>query len=51
MLLEKELKLYCTCSEERAERAVALLQSPGQPDDEGPHTVRCEFCGVTYKVG
>jgi redox-regulated HSP33 family molecular chaperone len=51
-----EVAFFCTCTEERAERALALLtdieRHDGEPDNgpnKGqPSEVRCEFCGRTY---
>ncbi|MBS1984156.1 MAG: Hsp33 family molecular chaperone HslO [Bdellovibrionales bacterium] len=48
-IFETPVNLHCTCSEDRAARAVALLgpTTPGAP----AHTVRCEFCGAVYQIG
>ena len=50
------LGIYCTCSEERAKRALALL-SPRDRRDLSPDTetkepidLMCEFCGRTYLI-
>ncbi len=51
-IFETPLELYCTCSEERAARALALVEAQGgeDPSAEAP-TVRCEFCGASYLIG
>ena len=49
-----EIELYCTCSEERAARALALVEANTSPGEEIPSeapTVRCEFCGSVYRIG
>ncbi len=45
-----DVELYCTCSEERAARALALVEASDGATPEAP-TVRCEFCGSVYVVG
>lgn len=51
-IFETPLELYCSCSEERAARALALVEAQGgeDPAAEAP-TVRCEFCGASYRIG
>ena len=55
------LEIYCTCSEERAKRALALL-SPRERkdlanpmDDDKPVSsvvdLKCEYCGRVYLIG
>jgi molecular chaperone Hsp33 len=51
------LGIYCTCSEERAKRALALLSPRDRkdltPDDKSakPIDLTCEYCGRTYLIG
>lgn len=49
------VKLFCTCSEERAKRAISLLSSGErksllEKDDDNFVVVDCEFCGSHYRV-
>jgi molecular chaperone Hsp33 len=51
------LEIYCTCSEERAKRALALLSPRDRrdltPDAQStkPIDLTCEYCGRTYLIG
>jgi len=47
------LQLYCTCSEDRAKRALALLSHRERKDLVSDKTVdlKCEYCGHTYLIG
>lgn len=49
------LELYCTCSEDRAKRALALLSSQERKSlletkAKGSVELKCEYCGSTYSV-
>ncbi len=55
--LEKGVELFCTCSTQRAERALALLtprERKGLVSDEDQVTqtvtMTCEYCGSVYKL-
>jgi redox-regulated HSP33 family molecular chaperone len=55
--LKKGVELFCTCSSDRAERALALLtprERQGLVSDEdkvsNTVTMTCEYCGVVYKL-
>ena len=41
IIFDQSVTFFCTCSEERAERALAIA-------DETSGEVRCEFCGKVY---
>lgn len=51
------LEIYCTCSEERAKRALALLSPRDRRDlthdaqSTKPIDLTCEYCGRTYLIG
>lgn len=52
---EEKLKLFCTCSEDRAKRAISLLSSGErktllEKDEDDFVVVDCEFCGSHYRV-
>lgn len=50
-LLYQNIKFNCSCSEERAQRALTLALNQ---DDSNPRknseVLRCEFCGKTYEL-
>lgn len=51
----KSIMLYCTCNEERAKRAIALLNSDDRKSillDSNENTIdlKCEFCGKNYRI-
>lgn len=49
-VLSINLRFHCNCSEERAERALALaVRQSGEPHIER-ETIRCEFCGKSYEL-
>jgi molecular chaperone Hsp33 len=54
LVMNQRVVFACNCSEERAARALALLET--QEEKEGVHhqepetEIRCEFCGRTYHV-
>lgn len=48
--MDLKIRFHCNCSEERAERALALaVKETGQPQVE-EENIRCEFCGKTYSI-
>ncbi len=53
-LWEHPLELYCTCSQERAERALSLLAEGERReligDTQKNLEMNCEYCGATYKL-
>lgn len=54
LVMNQRVIFSCNCSEERAARALALLET--QEEKEGLHhdgaetDIRCEFCGRTYHM-
>ena len=57
ILSEKKVDFFCTCNEERAERALALMTDAERREFHlnaiGPNAkeeVKCEFCGRTYLI-
>jgi len=54
-LFEEKLQLYCTCSMERAERALSLLTDGERReliDSDGKNVLEmnCEYCGASYQL-
>lgn len=50
---EKPLEFKCTCSRERAERALRLVgvdELKSLLQEEGAASVHCDFCATTYKI-
>ncbi len=54
----RPLELYCTCSEERAKRALTLLtprernELSDKSGEENPSfEITCEYCGQSYRIG
>jgi molecular chaperone Hsp33 len=49
-VMTQNIRFHCNCSEERAERALALaVKETGEPQVEA-EIIRCEFCGKTYEI-
>lgn len=50
-LLYQSLKFSCSCSEERAQRALTLaLNQDGSHPRQNSEVLRCEFCGKVYDL-
>lgn len=50
VVLSQNFRFHCNCSEERAERALALaVRQSGEPHLQR-ETIRCEFCGKSYDL-
>lgn len=49
-IMTQNIRFHCNCSEERAERALALaVRESGEPQVEA-EIIRCEFCGKNYRI-
>ncbi|MCB0407688.1 MAG: Hsp33 family molecular chaperone HslO [Bdellovibrionales bacterium] len=49
-VMSQNIRFHCNCSEERAERALALaVRESGEPQIED-ESIRCEFCGKVYNI-
>lgn len=49
-IMTQNIRFHCNCSEERAERALALaVRESGEPQVEA-EIIRCDFCGKNYKI-
>lgn len=49
-LMTQNIRFHCNCTEERAERALALaVRESGEPQVEA-EIIRCEFCGKKYEI-
>lgn len=49
-IMTQNIRFHCNCSEERAERALALaVKETGEPQVEAEN-IRCEFCGKNYRI-
>ncbi len=46
VVLTRRVKFFCNCTEERAVRVLALLDSPVT----GPTEIICEYCGRVYDI-
>lgn len=55
VVMNQRVKFSCNCSEERATRALALLEaqeeSEGNVQKVAETSIRCEYCGKTYIIG
>jgi len=55
VVMNQRVVFRCNCNEERAARALALLEAQEEKDGDfvpTPETeIRCEYCGRTYTVG
>jgi molecular chaperone Hsp33 len=54
VIFDQEIRLFCTCSEDRAARALALAKAQADPalpvSEQGAADVTCEFCGNVYTI-
>jgi molecular chaperone Hsp33 len=54
VVMNQRVKFHCNCSEERAARALALLEvqeeKEGSFQDPDNTEIRCEYCGRTYTI-
>lgn len=54
LVMTQRVKFSCNCSEERASRALNLLEMQeeieGVLPDATPTEIRCEYCGKTYSI-
>jgi molecular chaperone Hsp33 len=49
-MMSQSIRFHCNCSEERAERALALaVRQSGEPQTQS-EIIRCEFCGKNYQI-
>lgn len=50
VILDQRVLFSCHCSEERAERALALADSHDPGSKQESHTIKCEYCGKIYQL-